>query len=154
MIALLLEAKSLKETTRLTREVKGLIFSRFDEIVIHGLAAEPPIPENTIKKRGKQKKPPSLRLLETFSNRRQQILEFFVNPLVPFDNNLAERDLRMFKLKEKISGCFRTKKGAIIFCRIRSYISTLRKKGFDILDSLRMAVDGNPVNFHFLRAEQ
>ena len=80
-------------------------------------------------------------------------MEFFVNPLVPFDNNMAERDLRMIKLKEKISGCFRTKKGADIFCRIRSYISTLRKQGYNLLDSLQLAIDGTPVNFYLVRAE-
>ena len=94
----------------------------------------------------KKKKSESLNLLETFENRKDQVLKFFTNPIVPFDNNMAERDLRMVKLKQKISGCFRTKKGAVIFCRIRSYISTLRKQGYSVFASLQLAVDGNPVN--------
>jgi transposase len=153
MITLLLKAKNLIETTQPTRKLRGAIFSEYDEIIMTGLAAEPPLLENPVKKRGRKKKTPSLNLLETFSTRKQQILEFFVNPLVPFDNNLAERDLRMIKLKEKISGCFRTKKGADIFCRIRSYISTLRKQGYNLLDSLQMAIDGTPVSFYLVRAE-
>jgi len=154
MIELLLKAKKYKETTRLSKKIREEIFSEYDKIVSTGLKSEPVLEENTVKKRGRKKKPDSLRLLETFSNRKDQILKFFVKPHVPFDNNLAERDLRMIKLKQKISGCFRTKTGAEIFCRIRSYISTIRKQGYNIIDSIQLAIDGNPINFQLTIAEQ
>jgi transposase len=63
---------------------------------------------------------------------------------VPFDNNQAERDLRMMKLKLKISGTFRSLLGAQIFCRIRGYISTLRKKGVNVLDAIKRVFLANP----------
>jgi len=63
---------------------------------------------------------------------------------VPFDNNLAERDIRMMKVKQKVSGAFRTGKGADIFCRIRSYIATVQKNAGNIIHAVQRAFQGNP----------
>jgi len=61
---------------------------------------------------------------------------------IPFDNNLAERDIRMVKLQQKISGIFRTDQGAKSFCRTRAYISTVKKIGINVLEALNDAING------------
>ena len=73
-----------------------------------------------------------------------EVLYFVHDFAIPFSNNLAEQDLRMEKVKQKISGCFRTFEGGKISCRVRSYISTARKQGWNIIDALAEAVSGSP----------
>lgn len=93
-------------------------------------------------KRGRKPKNKSVLLLNVFRDRKKEIMLFARNKDVPFDNNLCERDLRMIKLKQKISGCFRSKLGAKIFCAIRSYISTIRKQGFLVWEAIKQALIG------------
>lgn len=107
-----------------------------------GLAANPPSPPTG--KRGRPKQTPTRNLLERLKTHRAAILAFLHDFTVPFDNNQAERDLRMLKVKQKVSGCFRSPAGADYFCRIRGYISTLRKQEYSILDALTSVFTGQP----------
>jgi transposase len=93
-----------------------------------------------------RKKSKSYNLLLRLSERREQVLRFLTEAWVPFDNNQAERDLRMAKLKQKISGCFRSEAGAAAFCRLRSYVSTMRKQGQAVLAALQAAIEGEPLS--------
>jgi transposase len=102
------------------------------------------VPCKTIK-RGRKSKPKTVRLLDVFINRKEEAMRFVHNKDTPFDNNLSERDLRMIKLKQKISGCFRTVHGAEAFCRIRSYISSVRKQGYGVMDAIAQAPAGKPI---------
>ena len=95
-------------------------------------------------KRKKKKRTKTQNLLHRLKNFNEQTLAFMYDLRVPFDNNLAERDIRMMKLHQKISGCFRKKAGAEIFCRIRGYISTARKQNWNICQAIQSAVQEYP----------
>lgn len=133
--------------TALPREQLDAFEARYREILALGFTANPmptPLPDAP-KKRGRPKRSPPRNLLERLKSQQASVLGFMVDFEVPFDNNQAERDLRMMKLKQKISGCFRSVDGARMFCRIRGYLSTLRKQGHNVLDALMGVFDGNPI---------
>jgi transposase len=117
--------------------------ARYAELVAEGLRLNPPAPP-TGGKQGRPRRSPAGNLALRLSTHQTETLAFMTDLRVPFDNNQAERDLRMMKVRQKISGCFRSLTAADRFCTIRSYVSTLRKQGFPILASLADAFQGRP----------
>ncbi len=115
----------------------------YDTILARGQQDLPP-PQKTPGKRGPAKKSKAANLHERLVIHRDSVLRFLRNPVVPFTNNLAERDIRMVKLREKTSGCSRTCSGAEMFARIRGYISTSIKQGNDLFQNIRSAVLKEP----------
>lgn len=152
MLDLLIKIKEAVEQAQsnhqncLTQKQLSEFENKYDQLVEKGLKANPRRePEEGVpKKRGRVKQTPARNLLRTFKADKDFVLAFMYDFRVPFDNNLAERDVRMMKLKQKISGCFRTYQGAEIFCLIRGYTSTARKNGIKALDALRLALAGTP----------
>jgi transposase-like protein/uncharacterized coiled-coil protein SlyX len=119
---------------------------RYNRIIAWGLAENPPpILLDKVRKRGKTKQTKAKNLLDRLQQHRPEVLAFMYDFQVPFDNNLAERDIRMTKVKQKISGTFRSQEGANTFCRIRSYISTVKKNSGSVIDAIKAAFDGKPL---------
>lgn len=127
--------------TRYESEYATILKRGFE--VYRRLSAALPVP--TQKKRGRPKQASGKNLLDRFLKQQDEVLAYMYNFDIPFDNNQAERDIRMAKLKQKISGSYRSTQGADIFCRIRSYISTLRKQGISVMDGIDSVVRGRPI---------
>lgn len=150
MIACLLSAKQLVAAawqageTELSLDCLERIQQLYDAIVQLGLEENPlPVIHSPPGKRGRPKKSKARNLVERFNQHKVAILRFIHDFKVPFDNNLAERDIRMMKVQQKISGCFRSWEGAQQFCRLRSYISTIRKQGLNVWEALGSLFEGD-----------
>jgi transposase len=154
---LLLEIKEAVEQARacgraaLTGQEREEFFCRYDGLVRRGLELNPERhtrrcradPGATTEKgRGRIGQSAAHKLVARLGSRREEVRRFMTDFRVPFENNQAERDLRMVKLQQKIGGCFRSKEGAREFCRLRSVISTARKQGQGVLDSLERVLRG------------
>ena len=122
----------------------ALIERCYDAILAEGFAfhgAQPALISTARKRRGRVPRRTGHNLLRRLQGRKQDVLRFLSDPTVPFTNNLAERDGRMMKLRQKISGGFRSVDGAADFAVIRSLLSTARKQGWDILQALTSRPD-------------
>lgn len=146
---LLLDMKKVRDKAPISDkdEVSYYYRHKFDmeyDAIIKTAYEENPLPETPAKKRGRKKKSKVLNLICRLDNYKESVCLFIKNLCVPFDNNQAERDLRMVKVKTKVSGCFRSEEGAQEYLTIMSYIGSARKHGINAFTAIREALNGNP----------
>jgi transposase len=147
MLDLLNEINDEKGKTASLTQQQQIAFQKSYRTILTQGEVECPIVKTTEIKRGRTKKSKSRNLLERFRDFEEEILRFMRDPMVPFTNNQSENDIRMTKVQQKISGCFRSMEGARQFCRIRSYLSTCRKNGISPTEALRLLFDGKLPTF-------
>jgi hypothetical protein len=148
MYDVLIEAKKLRARENAREPTSARVIGEQTELRISLLYCEAilegygvnPVPKRKPGQRGPVAKGKSLNLLHRLEGRIEEILSFFTDESVPFDINQAERDIRMMKTREKISGTFRSEENAQTFCDLRSVISTARKQSHRIIDALTQAV--------------
>jgi transposase len=149
MAELLVDAKLAADRARaggaerIDADVGARLHARYRRLLADGHSANSPPPAHG-RRPGRARRSPAGRLLERLDGHRDEVLGFLDDLRVPFTNNQAERDLRMVKLQQKISGCWRTLAGAAAFLALRSYVSTARKQGLNPLVVLRQLFQGRP----------
>ena len=132
--------------TSLPAPQRQTLHTRYETLLLAGLAANPPPAAPSERKRGRRKQSPTRNLLERLWLNQAEALAFLDDFAIPFDNNQAEQDLRMFKVQQKVSGCFRSVAGAEAYCRIRGYLSTLRKRRQALLPALYAISTARPLD--------
>lgn len=138
------ELAKKKSKTNLSPQAITDFSTQYDTLLKQGFKKNPLLKVEGPLKRGRPKQSFARNLLHHLSDHKEAVLAFMVDFNVPFDNNQAERDIRMMKVRQKISGCFRSQHGAEIFCAVRGYISTARKNGQPVLQAIYDALDGHP----------
>ncbi|MFB6357674.1 MAG: IS66 family transposase [Thiohalorhabdaceae bacterium] len=131
-----------RDAKRLTDAEYKKLRKRYRTILTQGGKELPPIPPKPEGKRGQTAKPDAHNLWERLKRHEQAVLLFAHSPDVPFTNNRAERDLRPAKVKQKVSGCFRTRQYAEAYCRISSYLQTMTHHGYNPFVAIQMALSG------------
>lgn len=134
---------SRRKSKKLTNEEYANLQKRYRIIITRGQKELPPIPERSNGKRGRIAKSDAHNLLERLEKHEAAVLLFAKIPEVSFTNNQAERELRMGKVKQKVSGCFRSVEFAQAYCRISSYLQTMANRGYNPLVAIQMALKGN-----------
>lgn len=132
------------EIGALSPEILTQIEYDYQQILTEGFAYHASLPPLPTGKRGRQKQRAGKNLLDRLDEKRDCALRFIRDFSVPFTNNQGERDIRMVKLKQKIGGSFRVLRGGQTFCRLRSYISTAHKQGWNVWSALADAIRGSP----------
>jgi transposase len=118
---------------------------QYFDVLARGFAAQPPPPQAPQRQRGRGKQSAAKNLLDDLVRRAEQVPAFLDDLTIPFTNNQAERDLRMVKVQQKMAGTFRSERGLTAFCRLRSYLSTMRKQGHTMLAALVAVFRGQPL---------
>jgi transposase len=137
--------ESQSQTPQVTKRRRSELETSYDQWIAKGLQAHPAVEKVGIK-RGRAKQSTEHNLLMRLREKKDEVRGFLREVGLPFDNQ-AERDLRMMKVQQKISGCFRSEDGAKAFCVIRSYLATARKQSLNIIGSIQSAVLGKPQCF-------
>lgn len=149
MMEFLVEAKDEREACTLAERALSKtkmdrLQERYFEIIEKGYEQNPEPPPKPAGRRGRQSRGKALNLLDRFTNHHEKVMAFLIDPGIPFDNNQAERDLRMMKIHQKISGCFRSKESLEAFTAVRSILSTAAKHAVRALHAIKVLLTPSP----------